>query len=79
MLCDCADDLCDDMEAARRVAEQLSCVLDVIQRIHSAGCDPDSGSLICETCRVSYPCDTIAATQALEEPAARLHWAGEWS
>ena len=78
MLCDCADDLCDDMEHARRVAEQLSGVLDVIQQIHSVGCDPDSGSLICGTCRVSYPCDTIAATQALEEPAARLHWAGEW-
>lgn len=79
MICDCADDLCDDMESARRVAEQLSGVLDVIQRIHSVGCDPDPGSLICETCRVSYPCGTIAAMQALEEPAARLHWAGEWS
>lgn len=78
-LCDCADDLYDDMENARRAAEQLSGVLDVIQRIHSAGCDPDSGSLICGTCRVSYPCGTISAIQTLEEPAARLHWAGEWS
>lgn len=76
--CDCADDLYDDMTNARLVAEQLSRVLDVVQGIHSAGCDPDSGSLICGTCRVSYPCGTIAAIQAVEEPAARLHWAGEW-
>lgn len=77
-LCDCADALSNDLGNSRQAAVQLCDVLDEIKELHPSGCDPDSGSLICETCRQPYPCATTAAIQDIEEPAARLLWTGEW-
>lgn len=78
-LCDCAAELDDDLGNARHVGEQLSGALRDIVDLHPSGCDPESGRLVCETCRQSYPCATVAAVQALGESAARLLWERMWS
>ena len=60
-----------DLPDTHLVATQLSRALGAIEWTHSPGCEPGTDRSICETCRVAYPCATIA------EPAASVYRAGE--
>ena len=50
-----------ELPDASLVAQQLSRALGAIEWAHSPDCGPGSDQSICETCRVAYPCPTIAA------------------
>ena len=67
-----------DLPDTHLVATQLSRALGAIERAHSPGCEPGTDRSICETCRVGYPCDAIAAIEALDEPAASFYRDGGW-
>ena len=67
-----------DLPDTHLVATQLSRALGAIEWTHSPGCEPGTDRSICETCRVAYPCATIAAIEAIDEPAASVYRAGEW-
>ena len=71
-LCDCAEELDDELANADHAFRQLRQLLAGLRDLHPLCCDPGSGRLVCETCRVPYPCPTRSALQDVPDPAARL-------
>lgn len=74
--CDCAEETAEDLDEARGAAEDLADVIAEILRLHPTVCEPETGRVICETCRQLCPCTTVSAVRNGSEAAARLIWEG---